>query len=326
LARFDRFSNNKFGDNLLKERTVQACDVVIISRKEGAGEGVDRKRELERVKAEAVRSEEAREKEVSRNRGMLVENKSGMGSKENVVKRKESEGVTSWKYLPLQEDLIWASQCYIAKLKTDYNVVGIQQALSDAGFMEFRIITLGGDNVLLHPRGKGKSEPILPAAYDLLNNFFIDFKPWSREDEINCVRGAWVRCYGVPIVAWNSIFFAELAETQGNLLMIDEVTINKDRMDFARILITTSSLKEINTTVKVLIDNKDFYIRLVEDWGHGFANDVCLGELEDDNNSHFSDHSDLKADEPFVEEFVQQLHEQWSKEIVHDCNNGLPTQ
>ena len=58
-----------------------------------------------------------------------------------------------------------------------------------------------------------------------------------------------MRCYVVPLHAWNNIFFLELASSHGRLLKIDEVTINKERMNFARLLIATSVLKELNDVV-----------------------------------------------------------------------------
>jgi len=45
-------------------------------------------------------------------------------------------------------------------------------------------------------------------------------------------RGAWVRCYGVPLHAWDDIFFLELASSQGRLLKIDDITSNKERLDY----------------------------------------------------------------------------------------------
>jgi hypothetical protein len=60
-----------------------------------------------------------------------------------------------------------------------------------------------------------------------------------------------VRFYGVPLHAWNGIFFLELASTQCRLLKTDDVTINKDIMDFAHLLIATSELKELNVVVNL---------------------------------------------------------------------------
>ena len=67
-----------------------------------------------------------------------------------------------------------------------------------------------------------------------------------------------MRCFGVPLHAWNYIFFLELASTRCRLLKIDDVTVNKERMDFARFLIATHELKELNYVVHFMIDGRRY--------------------------------------------------------------------
>lgn len=118
----------------------------------------------------------------------------------------------------------------------------------------------------------------------MIGNFLDECRPWTKETVVNYERGAWVRCFGVPLQAWNNIFFLELVTTQGRLLKIDDCTINKDRMDYARFLIATPLLKEINVSEE-WIDGQMIPIRIIEDVDFGFAEDACLVECEDDNNS-----------------------------------------
>jgi hypothetical protein len=148
---------------------------------------------------------------------------------------------------------------------------------------ELNIITLGGEKVSLYPRVNSRGEYLVETAADIIGMFMSDFKPWSLEADSVYERGAWVRCYGVPVHAWNDIFFAELAETQGRLLKIDDVTSNKERMDYARLLLAIPLVKEVNTTVQVLINNKMTNIKICEDLDHGYGTDACLVECGDDN-------------------------------------------
>ncbi|GAU46718.1 hypothetical protein TSUD_244120 [Trifolium subterraneum] len=82
-------------------------------------------------------------------------------------------------------------------------------------------------------------------------------------------------------------------------------------MDYARLLIATTNLKEINGVVSVVIDNKVFCIRIIVDIEFGYATDACLVEYADDNKSECSAHSGMHADEPLVDAFVQQIHDDW---------------
>jgi hypothetical protein len=110
------------------------------------------------------------------------------------------------------------------------------------------------------------------------------------------------------------VFFAELVSTQGRLLKIEDCSANKERLDFARLLIATNAIQKVDVTIKVLIDNSVSCIRLIEDVGFGFAKNACLVECGEDvdNVSQFSVHTGMQDDDPLIEEFVQDFHEDWN--------------
>jgi hypothetical protein len=66
--------------------------------------------------------------------------------------------------------------------------------------VDFRLIPLGADNVLLHPCVDGDVVELFNAATDLIGNFLDDCRPWTKETVMNYERGAWVRCFGVPFL------------------------------------------------------------------------------------------------------------------------------
>lgn len=67
----------------------------------------------------------------------------------------EHEAEVMCKFTSLQEDITWASKSIIAKIKNGCCLSVVQQSFLDAGFVDFRLISLGGDNVLLHPGMEG---------------------------------------------------------------------------------------------------------------------------------------------------------------------------
>jgi hypothetical protein len=192
----------------------------------------------------------------------------------------------------------------LAKIKDGTCISVIQQSFLDAGFADFKLISLGGDNVLLHPCVEGDSMELFNSVADFVGNFLCDFRPWTKDASVPYERGAWVECYGVPLHSWNDIFFLELASTRGRLLKIDDVTVNKEKMDFARFLIATSELKELNYVVHFMIDGRVYPIRFIEDLEFGFADDACLAEYEDDNKSNCSAPVGMQEDEPLVDAIV----------------------
>lgn len=214
------------------------------------------------------------------------------------------------KFMPFTDDITWASKSILARLKNDFCLYIVQQAFVDVGFVDFKLISLGEDNVVLHPGVEGDAMELFKAAADFIGNFLDDCRPWMLDSIVNYERGAWVRCYGVPLHVWNDIFFLELAATQGRLLKIDDCTTNKDRLDYARLLISTPSLKEINVIEKVWIDGRMFPIRIIEDFEFGFA--------EDDNNSQCSVSEGFQEEDPIVDTLVQQLQDDWVTKAKED--------
>ena len=51
----------------------------------------------------------------------------------------------------------------------------------------------------------------------------------------------------------------------GRFVRVDECTVDRARLDFARILITTSQLEILNTTAEFSIDGSLYGIKIVEE-------------------------------------------------------------
>jgi hypothetical protein len=64
-------------------------------------------------------------------------------------------------------------------------------------------------------------------------------------------------------------------------MRVDTCTEDKERFDYARILLATSSLNIIHADVDILVDDKLLNIKIVEEWGFSIGEDVYL--FEDDS-------------------------------------------
>jgi len=131
-----------------------------------------------------------------------------------------------------------------------------------------------------------------------------------------------VRCYGIPIRAWNSVFFMDLSSFFGRLLKIDDQALNKNGMDYARLLISTSILKEVNSFESICIDGRIYPICLIEDFEFGLADDACLVEYEDDHKFSFSEPDYVQNDEPAVDTLLNQLKDDF-KEVPFEPEEGV---
>ncbi|GAU41119.1 hypothetical protein TSUD_288090 [Trifolium subterraneum] len=94
----------------------------------------------------------------------------------------------------------------------------------------------------------GEAVPVGVNAMAMVSNaeafFKLIFSHWMRweKDMLPYQRGAWVRLYGVPMHAWNVNFFKLCVLDCGRFLRADSCSAEKDRLDFARVLIATPEL------------------------------------------------------------------------------------
>jgi len=178
------------------------------------------------------------------------------------------------------------------------------------------IIPLGADKVLLRSPDGGDVISILSEAPDFFNLFFSNPTRWNKEGCLH-ERGAWVRIYGVPLHAWNFEFFKLCIMDCGRLLRVDDSSLGKERLDYARVLASTSSLEILNLNTSVLIDGVLSKLNIIEEWGFSLCEDACL--IDDDANSvevnsNFEVQHDNAGDCGDVNDLIQKLSEAWDQD------------
>ncbi|GAU46776.1 hypothetical protein TSUD_402880, partial [Trifolium subterraneum] len=128
--------------------------------------------------------------------------------------------------------------------------------------------------------------------------FKLIFSNWTRwgEDVMPYHRGAWVRLYGVPLNAWNVNFFKLCVFNCGRFLRADSCSADKDRLDFAWVLIATHDLDIIKSVARVLVDGVLVEIKTVEEWGYAMGEDTCLFEEDTETTASQTDYEERNAD------------------------------
>jgi len=88
-------------------------------------------------------------------------------------------------------------------------------------------------------------------------------------------------------------------------------------VDYARVLISTSSLDIIKTGAKVLVDGDLFDFNIIEEWGFALRDDACLDEADesqvDDELQQDGEHNEV-ATNGDVDVLLNHLSEEWHKE------------
>jgi len=150
---------------------------------------------------------------------------------------------------------------------------------------------------------------------------------WNKDILVREI-GAWVRIYGVPLHAWNINFFKLRVFYCGRLLKVDDRTLEKERFDYALVLLSTASLEVINADVTLMVDDVLFDFHIIEEWGFNLGEDACLFDEDDDKDGRNSGTAEVLEDDigrEDVEAFFNHLSEEWAKE-THAHAGGVSDQ
>jgi len=216
------------------------------------------------------------------------------------------------KYRTHVEDLNWAICGFIGTVIDGASIPLIQNKVEDAGFKDIDIIPIGADKVFVHSLSGADVSVVVVKARQFFDLIFSNLVPW-KEEVLPFQRGAWIRLYGIPIHAWNESFFKLCVLDCGRFLRTDNCSLNRERFDYARVLISTTSLDVVNTSDRILVDGEMVEIKIIEEWGFNLGDDVCLYDEEDQVVSESQEKVDTHDDFENIEN-VDVL----AKKIVQD--------
>jgi len=200
------------------------------------------------------------------------------------------------KYQSAATDVSWAAKGLVATVLNGDAIPVLQRRIFDAGFANLALIPLGANHVFLKTLDDGDVGKLFSDAAEFFDSFFSKPIPWTKEMVIR-ERGAWVRIYGVPLHAWNLDSFKLCVLDCGRLLTVDDCTLDRDRLDYARVLVSSSSLEIINKEACVMIDGVLFDILLREEWDTNLGEDACLFDDEVVQDDDYNDGQDMQPED-----------------------------
>ena len=98
---------------------------------------------------------------------------------------------------------------------------------------------------------------------------------------------------------------------------MDDSTVAKDRFDYARILVATSSLDVINFTDRIIIDGVLVELKIIVEWGFAIGEDAYLLEENDDGANAYILDNNFEHVEPEIRDQVVDL----VNNLADDCIN-----
>ena len=237
--------------------------------------------------------------------------------------RQEPKKILVRSYQSSEADLQWARSGVLATVVNGEAISLVQSRVEDAGFKDLEIIPLGADRVFVRSTTEKETMAVIDEAKAFFDLLFSNFVRWNKE-VVPFRRGAWLRLYGIPIHAWSESFFKLCVMDCGTFLRTDDMSLDKGRFDYARVLISTSSLDIVSAVDRVIIDGSLVEIKIVEKWGFNIGEDACLFEGDEERKSQSDTMEDCGDPEVGrnVDTLVDQIVKDLEEEGVHyDCED-----
>ncbi|PNX99301.1 hypothetical protein L195_g022566, partial [Trifolium pratense] len=238
----------------------------------------------------------------------------------NAAIKKKDHQVLLRCYRAEPDDVSWAQNGLVATVSNGEAVPVMQRRLTDAGFTDVVLIPMGAEKVFVRSLAGDDAMAVVNNAKEF---FQLIFSSWNRWD--NFVqpyrRGAWVRLYGIPLQAWNANFFKLCVLDCGRFLRIDSCSADKDRLDYARVLIATTDLEFVNTVATVLVDGLQVEVKIVEERCYALGEDTCLLEDGSDSEMYQSDNDDGQED-PEVRRQIDIMVDKFAKGVEEAGDMG----
>ncbi|MCH84567.1 sulfate transporter, partial [Trifolium medium] len=246
------------------------------------------------------------------------------GVKEREMVVKQLPGVVKEKlvrsYSSTQEDMSWAQSGVVASVINGEAIPLVQQRIEDAGFSDLCIVPLGADKVFIRCLSAEDAMVVINGAKKNFNHFFSLVSRWEKKI-VPFQRGAWLRLYGIPLHAWNENFFRLCVMECGRFLRTDASTLDRERFDYARVLVATSSMTILNASEVLLVDGVKVEVKIIEEWGFNVGEDACLFEREEvvqrPDSKHLEEQNDLD-NRHHVDVLVEKLTDELDKAKEHD--------
>ena len=333
LRRDERVKQNLVGVTTLDQRVVKDLCLTVGSV-EAPVESLRNNKKARRVEGRdggMVRLRREEESLVKEGKGK-VQQQAGGGASADLLKEGRKVGAQdtirsqaydgNFKFRPVYnscvEDRKWANSGLVATVIAGESALSLQQRVKDAGFPNVVVIPLGGDWVFLNCFDGEDVWQVYNGAIEFFGMLFSNIHKWSVA-EARYERGAWVRVYGVPVHAWNVEFFRLCVSGAGRYIHADECSVDKARLDYVCILLSTPNIDFINSTSEFLIDGRRFVIKLVEECGCNLGEDAFLMEVDVVSRPETLSQPinvvgmDEVQGEWELDDLVNDLHKEWSQ-------------
>jgi hypothetical protein len=165
----------------------------------------------------------------------------------------------------VQDDLLKKLQAsFVGFLVDAKDVVKVNEGLVMEGYGWITATFMGGNMVLLSSKTSQSIKEAVEGNVTWWEGWFRSILEWSL-DLFSDRRAVWLRCRGIPLHAWDEQLFRMIVDSFGSFIELDPSTVNRSKLDFARVKISSSKMEFIDKVINISVMEKEYQIWVVEE-------------------------------------------------------------
>lgn len=158
----------------------------------------------------------------------------------------------------------WLQKSIIGRVRLPEKITKVQEMMLVEGFKPVRTRYMGDNMFLLTSEGGMFVKEFMKESKEWLRNVFDSFEPWNPNVSLGN-QLVWVRCTGVSLNAWNKEGLQKMMARFGTMILIADEIVTMENVQYARVLVRTSSINPVNSFMKIKINGLICDVRIVEE-------------------------------------------------------------
>ncbi|CAL5380719.1 unnamed protein product [Camellia sinensis] len=200
-----------------------------------------------------------------RNDGRVDKKMMGHQSYAEVLVQESKQGDKGHVILGVESGNGWLYNSVIVKLKSYYAFSDFRDSVLQIGSKDVVVRKGGGKMAVVSFLSAEDMKSQLALLEDCLKEWCASVTEWKRGTYLAPERAVWLCCYGVPLNLWSNDTFMKIGRVWGEIIRIDEDTLNQVSFSYGRIKVATSVMSSINTVVHIQCNDMMYPIRVCEE-------------------------------------------------------------
>ncbi|KAK8482298.1 hypothetical protein V6N11_084144 [Hibiscus sabdariffa] len=154
----------------------------------------------------------------------------------------------------------WLKNSFVGQVKGMYSVEIVQEELKSEGF-NIKVCYWSGFYVIIQCLEEEQVQIFWDLRQSLMDSWFDDIDTVDNFLAKKKLK-IWINIEGLPMAAWHATVIESIASKWGIVISIDADTLERNKFDYAQVLLGVSSITDVPKDATVVLNGDKFFIRM----------------------------------------------------------------